>query len=228
MQDQPVHPLQRCQARGTSVREHEQGVPFLFYNWNKYVHRNNPEDIISRDAYLKLDEEVQKQYKGIHNREIRTLFNIDQTTLPYVDKETYDAVLQKDGSAVERGYSETDERRLHIRFNDFLLKMRDNLVPVRSDGSGMPHYETDRDAVYMPRQRNFEHYNDYVQEALRQIVSATGHQQRLAREGMVMKNGMGPSEDALKQERLIVEVASGIKMLELGLPARLSDKSLDW
>mgnify|MGYP000681918091 CR=1 FL=1 len=215
-----------AKARGTSVREHEQGVPFLFYNWNKYVHRNNPEDIISRDAYLKLDEEVQKQYKGIHNREIRTLFNIDQTTLPYVDKEEYDMVLLKDGSAVERGYSEADERRLHIRFNDFLLKMRDNLVPVRSDGSGMPHYETDRDAVYMPRQRDFGHYNDYVQEALRQIVSATGHQQRLAREGMVMKNGVAPSEDATKQERLVVEVASAIKMMELGLPGKLSNESM--
>ena len=215
-----------AKARGTAVREHEQGVPFLFYNWNKYVHRNNPEDIISREAYLKLDEEVRKQYKGVHNREIRTLFNIDQTTFPYVDKEAYDSVLLKDGSAVERGYSEADERRLHGRFNGFLLKMRDNLVPVRSDGSGMPHYETDKDAVYMPRLRDFEHYNDYVQEALRQIVSATGHQQRLAREGMVMKNGMAPSEDALKQERLVVEVASGIKMLELGLPARLSDESL--
>ena len=215
-----------AKARGTAVREHEQGVPFLFYNWNKYVHRNNPEDIISREAYLKLDEEVRKQYKGVHNREIRTLFNIDQTTFPYVDKEAYDSVLLKDGSTVERGYSEADERRLHGRFNSFLLKMRDNLVPVRSDGCGMPHYETDKDAVYMPRQRDFEHYNDYVQEALRQIVSATGHQQRLAREGMVMKNGMAPSEDALKQERLVVEVASGIKMLELGLPARLSDESL--
>ena len=116
-----------AKIRGTSVQEHEQGVPFLFYNWNKYVHRNNPEDIISRDAYMKLDEEVQKQYKGVHNREIRTLFNIDQTTLPYVDKEAYDAVLLKDGNAVERGYSEADERRLHTRFNDFLLKMRDNL-----------------------------------------------------------------------------------------------------
>ena len=79
----------------------------------------------------------------------------------------------------------------------------------------------------MPRQREFEHYHDYVQEALRQIVSATGHQQRLAREGMVMKNGMAPSEDAVKQERLVVELASGIKMLELGLPARLSDTSLE-
>ena len=104
--------------------------------------------------------------------------------------------------------------------------MRDNLVPVRSDGSGVPHYETDKDAVYMPRQREFGHYHDYIQEALRQIVSATGHQQRLAREGMVMKNGVAPSEDAVRQERLVVELASGIKMLELGLPARLSEESL--
>ena len=48
------------------------------------------------------------------------------------------------------------------------------------------------------------------------------HQQRLAREGMVMKNGVAPSEDAVKYERLVVELASGIKMLALGLPARLS------
>lgn len=215
-----------AKARGTSVREHEQGVPFLYYNWNKYVHRNNPEEFINRGTYLTLDDEQKKQYKGVHNREIRTLFNIDQTTFPHVDKEAYRAVLQQDGNAMERGYSEADTRRMHIRFNDFLLKMRDNLVPVRYDGSGMPHYETDKDAVYMPRQKNFDHYNDYVQETLRQIVSATGHQQRLAREGMVMKNGMPPSDDAVKQERLVVEIASGIKMLELGLPARLSDESL--
>ena len=219
-------PFSEVKAQGAAVCEHEQGVPFLFYNWNRYVHRNHPERIISRDDYMKLDEGEQKQYKGVHNREIRTLFNIDQTTLPYVDRERYEAALQRYGSAVERGYTETDDRRLHIRFNDFLLKMRDNLVPVRSDGSGVPHYETDKDAVYMPRQRDFEHYNDYVQEALRQIVSATGHQQRLAREGMVMKNGVAPSEDAVKQERLVVEIASGIKMLELGLPARLSGESL--
>ncbi|WP_347141717.1 zincin-like metallopeptidase domain-containing protein, partial [Phocaeicola dorei] len=215
-----------AKARGTSVREHEQGVPFLYYNWNKYVHRNNPEEFINRGTYLTLDDEQKKQYKGVHNREIRTLFNIDQTTFPHVDEEAYRAVLQQDGNAMERGYSEADTRRMHIRFNDFLLKMRDNLVPVRYDGSGMPHYETDKDAVYMPRQKNFDHYNDYVQETLRQIVSATGHQQRLAREGMVMKNGMPPSDDAVKQERLVVEIASGIKMLELGLPARLSDESL--
>lgn len=215
-----------AKAMGMSVREHERGVPFLFYNWNRYVNRNNPEEIISRTAYLGLDEQDRKHYKGVHKREVRTLFNIDQTTLQDVDRPSYEAALRQYGGVAERGYTEADNRKLHIRFNDFLLKMKDSLVPVRYDGSGMPHYETDKDAVYMPRQRNFEHYHDYIQETLRQIVSATGHQQRLAREGMVMKNGMAPSEDALKQERLIVEVASGIKMLELGLPARLSEESL--
>ena len=215
-----------AKAMGMSVREHERGVPFLFYNWNRYVNRNNPEEIISRTAYLGLDEQDRKHYKGVHNREVRTLFNIDQTTLQDVDRPSYEAALRQYGGVAERGYTEADNRKLHIRFNDFLLKMKDSLVPVRYDGSGMPHYETDKDAVYMPRQRNFEHYHDYIQETLRQIVSATGHQQRLAREGMVMKNGMAPSEDALKQERLIVEVASSIKMLELGLPARLSEENL--
>lgn len=215
-----------AKAMGMSVREHERGVPFLFYNWNRYVNRNNPEEIISRTAYLGLDEQDRKHYKGVHNREVRTLFNIDQTTLQDVDRPSYEAALRQYGGVAERGYTEADNRKLHIRFNDFLLKMKDSLVPVRYDGSGMPHYETDKDAVYMPRQRNFEHYHDYIQETLRQIVSATGHQQRLAREGMVMKNGVAPSEDATKQERLVVEVASAIKMMELGLPGKLSNESM--
>lgn len=105
--------------------------------------------------------------------------------------------------------------------------MKDNLVNVRQDGTGVAHYDTEKDVIYLPRQRDFEHYNDYVQEMMRQLVSATGHQQRLAREGMVMKNGKAPSEDAVKKERLITELASGVKMLELGLPARLSRDSLD-
>ena len=215
-----------AKARGAAVREHEQGVPFIFYNWNKYVNRNNPEDMISRAAYQALDAEQQKQYKGVHDREIRTLFNIDQTTMPYADKDAYGQTVREYGSAEERGYGEAEERKLRSRFNEFVKQMNDNLVKVRSDGSGVAHYETDKDAVYMPRQKEFEHYNDYVQEMLRQLVRATGHQQRLAREGMVMKNGTAPSEDALKHERLVVELASAVRMLELGLPARLAPESL--
>ena len=219
-------PFSEAKKQGMAVREHERGVPFLYYNWNKYVNRNNPNDVISRADYQVLDAEQQRQYKGVHNREIRVLFAVDQTTLPFADEKTYKKLLVNNGTATDRGVGEGDDRALHIRFNDFLLKMRDNLVPIRTDGSGVAHYDSEKDAVYVPRQKDFEHYNDYVQETLRQIVSATGHQQRLAREGMVMKNGIAPSEDAVRHERLVTELASGVKMLDLGLPARLSDDSL--
>ena len=215
-----------AKARGESVREHEKGVPFLFYNWNKYVNRNNPNDIISRNDYQQLPPEERNRYKGIHNREIRTLFTIDQTLLPLVDKNVYETLVQKHGNSVEQGFGEKELRELRPRFNVFVQAISKNMVPIRTDGSGVAHYDSQKDAVYIPRQKDFEHYTDYAQETLRQIIAATGHQQRLAREGMVMKNGVPPTEDAVKQEHLISEIASGIKMLEMGLPARLSDENI--
>ena len=215
-----------AKARGESVRELEKGVPFLFYNWNKYVNRNNPNDIISRNDYQQLPPEERNRYKGIHNREIRTLFTIDQTLLPLVDKNVYETLVQKHGNSVEQGFGEKELRELRPRFNAFVQAISKNMVPVRTDGSGVAHYDSQKDAVYIPRQKDFEHYTDYAQETLRQIIAATGHQQRLAREGMVMKNGVPPTEDAVKQEHLISEIASGIKMLEMGLPARLSDENI--
>ena len=83
-----------AKKRDESVMAHERGVPFNWYAWNKYVNRHNPEDIISRKDYQELSATDQTQYKGIHNREIRVLFNIDQTMLPLKDKEKYEEVVK--------------------------------------------------------------------------------------------------------------------------------------
>lgn len=208
-----------AKKRDEAVMAHERGVPFNWYSWNKYVNRHNPEDIIDRKDYQELSATDQTQYKGIHNREIRVLFNIDQTMLPLKDKEKYEEVVKANVSANE-------EKALRSQVKDFIQKMKDNLMAVRKDGSGVAHYDTEKDTVYMPKQENFEQYSDYVQEMLRQVVTATGHQQRLAREGMVMKNGIAPSEDAVKQEKLVVELASGIKMMEMGMTAKISKENM--
>ena len=213
----------QAKSLGASVRENQKGVPFIFYQWNQYVHKNNPTDKISREHYLTLSAEEKDLYKGIHNKEIRTLFNIDQTLLPQINKSAYEKSIQRYGSSIVNGYTESDDIGLRREFNQFLSLMKENLVPIKCDGTGIAHYESDKDVVYIPRQKEFEHYNDYVQETLRKIITATGHQQRLAREGMVMKNGQAPSEDAVKREALVAELASGVKMLEFGLPARLSE-----
>ena len=214
-----------AKKRGESVQTKEKGVPFLWYNWSEYVNRHNPEDIISRNDYLKLPKETQNLYKGIRSREIRTLFNIQQTTLPLVDKDSYEKEVKMHGGTVDRGEPGKQQRSLQIAVNQFLLNMRDNLVAVRKDASGVAHYDTEKDVVFMPVQKNYEHYEDYVRDMVKQIVSATGHQQRLAREGMTM-NGRQPSEDAKKQEQLVVELTAGAKLQELGIPAKLSQDSL--
>ena len=208
-----------AKKRDEAVMAHERGVPFNWYAWNKYVNRHNPEDIIERKDYQELSATDQTQYKGIHNREIRVLFNIDQTMLPLKDKEKYEEV-------VKANVGTNEDKALRSQVKDFIQKMKDNLMAVRKDGSGVAHYDTKKDAVYMPKQENFEQYSDYVQEMLRQVVTATGHQQRLAREGMVMKNGIAPSEDAVKQEKLVVELASGIKMMEMGMTAKISKENI--
>ena len=218
--------FREAKNQGASVLAKQKGVPFIWYNWKDYVNRNNPDEKITRAEYLKLPQEEKKQFKGIHNREIFTLFNLDQTTLPLVDKDRYQKMLELSGSSIERLHTKNEETKLRMSVNDFILKMRDNLVPVRRDTSGVATYDSTKDVVYMPDQKHFAHYHDYVQEMLRQVVTATGHQQRLAREGMVMNGAKSPSDDAEKFERLIAELSSGIKMQEMGLPAKISPDNI--
>ena len=117
-----------AKARGESVREHEKGVPFLYYNWNKYVNRNNPDDVITKEAYAELSEQDKQQYKGVKNREIRVLFNIDQTLLPMANETAYTTALKKDGTVEDRGYGDKEDKQLHGCVNGFLQKMKDTTM----------------------------------------------------------------------------------------------------
>lgn len=215
-----------AKKHGEAVLQGEKGVPFHWYKWEKYVNRNDPGDTMSREDYLQLDKEERKQYKGVRNREIRILFNVDQTTLPDSIPETYRALLENHGGINDRGNLKAEERQLRSAVNHFVAQIKENLVPIRKDGTGTPRYGTAKDAVYMPDQKHFSSYPDYVQELVRQVASATGHRQRLAREGMVMLGGKAPSEDAVKYERLVAELAAGVKMMDFGLPAKMSAENL--
>lgn len=215
-----------AKKHGEAVLQGEKGVPFHWYKWEKYVNRNDPSDTMSREDYLQLDKEERKQYKGVRNREIRILFNVDQTTLPDSIPETYRALFENHGGINDRGNLKAEERQLRNAVNHFVAQIKENLVPIRKDGTGTPRYDTAKDAVYMPDQKHFSSYPDYVQELVRQVASATGHRQRLAREGMVMQGGKAPSEDAVKYERLVAELAAGVKMMDFGLPAKMSAENL--
>lgn len=212
-----------AKKRGESVQSGQKGVPFNWYNWNEYQNKNNPEDKISREQYKALTPEQQSDYKGIRSREIRVLFNIEQTTLPIVNKEDFDKEVKANGRLADREEIKSNNQ---MAVNELILKTRDNLVDIRLDTTGVARYDRKEDAIYMPKRENYEHYNDYVHALVSQIVAATGHMQRLNREGMNNRGGKAPSEDAQKQELLVREIATAAKMQEMGLPAKLSEEGM--
>ena len=213
-----------AKKRGESVQSGQKGVPFNWYNWNEYQSKKDPEVKISRDEYKALSPEQQADYKGIRSREVRILFNIEQTTLPMVNKEAFENEVKVNGRLADREDIKPSMALMPI--NDFILRSRDNLVDIRLDTTGVARYDHKQDAVFMPKRENYEHYNDYAQALVSQIVAATGHMQRLNREGMNNRGGKAPSEDAQKQELLVREIATAAKIQEMGLPAKLSEEGM--
>ena len=215
-----------AKKRGESVQTKEKGVPFLWYNWNEYVSKSNPDDRISRADYQALSTEQQSDYKGIRTREVRALFNIEQTTLPMVDKTSYEKVVQDFGRLEDRIDVAAASEEIRQGVEKLLASAGQNMVEIRPDSSGVAHYDSTKDVVFLPDVTSYENYEDYARDAVSLLVSATGHQQRLAREGMTISNGKTSLEDAEKQERLIVEVATAVKLQELGIAAKLSPESM--
>ena len=212
-----------AKKRNEAVQTGEKGVPFIWYNWNEYQSKSDKDRKISRDEYNKLSEEDKKGYSPVRSREIRMLFNIEQTTMPLSDKEAFSKVVKEHGSSESRGMKGDDDKRTRIDVNSFLQKMAESLVPVRRDGIGIAHYDATRDIVHLPSQKHYADYPEYVQEALRQLITATGHPQRLGRPGVQIEGGRQPSESQSDRERLVVELASAVKMNQLGLPARIAE-----
>ena len=216
-----------AKKRGESVQTKEKGVPFFWYNWSEYQNKHNPEDKISRNDYQSLPADKQGDYKGIRTREVRFLFNIEQTTLPMVDKASYENAVHEYGGLSNRNVDESD-KNLRTSVDELINKVSENMVEIRKDDSfGMAFYDSRNDIVRLPGIGDYSDYSDYVRDAVANIVEATGHPQRLARDGMLMEKARKPSEDAQKQNRLVVEIASAIKAQELGIPAKLSSSSME-
>ena len=209
-----------------SIKQKQHGVPVMFTKWDSYANVKNPEVKISKDEYKALSESDKALYRPKPTRELRVLFNIDQTTMSSVKKEDYESLVKGNGSLESRGAKPVDDNTNRIKVNDFLLKMKDNLVALQRGNTNDAHYDPVKDKVFIPEQKHFDHYEDYVQESIRQVVTATGHQQRLARQGVEVPNGKTPEQDISNRERLVVELASAIKMQEMGMTAKLSPESV--
>lgn len=208
--------------RSEAVKKGQKGVPFVWQNLNQYVNKDNAEDKISRAEYNSLADAEKAKYKVNPREDVYTVFNIDQTTMSHVHKEEYAKQVEQFGSN-----RPTDEKLLRMDVNKFIQSMKDNLVPIRKDATGIAHYDSKKDTLHIPAQKDFPSYADYVQEVTRQIVHATGVPQRLGREGLSVDGVKTPSEVQQHMEMLVEELASAHRMLELGMTAKTRPQTVE-
>lgn len=208
--------------RSEAVKKGQKGVPFVWQNLNQYVNKDNAEDKISRAEYNSLADAEKAKYKVNPREDVYTVFNIDQTTMSHVHKEEYAKQVEQFGAN-----RPTDEKLLRMDVNKFIHSMKDNLVPIRKDATGIAHYDSKKDTLHIPAQKDFPSYADYVQEVTRQIVHATGVPQRLGREGLSVDGVKTPSEVQQHMEMLVEELASAHRMLELGMTAKMRPQTVE-
>lgn len=208
--------------RSEAVKKGQKGVPFVWQNLNQYVNKDNAEDKISRAEYNSLADAEKAKYKVNPREDVYTVFNIDQTTMSHVHKEEYAKQVEQFGPN-----RPTDEKLLRMDVNKFIQSMKDNLVPIRKDATGIAHYDSKKDTLHIPAQKDFPSYADYVQEVTRQIVHATGVPQRLGREGLSVDGVNTPSEVQQHMEMLVEELASAHRMLELGMTAKMRPQTVE-
>lgn len=208
--------------RSEAVKKGQKGVPFVWQNLNQYVNKDNAEDKISRVEYNSLADAEKAKYKVNPREDVYTVFNIDQTTMSHVHKEEYAKQMEQFGAN-----RPTDEKLLRMDVNKFIQSMKDNLVPIRKDATGIAHYDSKKDTLHIPAQKDFPSYADYVQEVTRQIVHATGVPQRLGREGLSVDGVKTPSEVQQHMEMLVEELASAHRMLELGMTAKMRPQTVE-
>lgn len=208
--------------RNEAVKKGQKGVPFVWQNLNQYVNKDNTEDKISRTEYNSLADAEKAKYKVNPREDVYTVFNIDQTTMSHVHKDEYAKQVEQFGAN-----RPTDEKLLRMDVNKFIQSMKDNLVPIRKDATGIAHYDSKKDTLHIPAQKDCPSYADYVQEVTRQIVHATGVPQRLGREGLSVDGVKAPSEVQQHMEMLVEELASAHRMLELGMTAKMRPQTVE-
>ena len=142
-------------AREEAVQKGQKGVPYVWTNNNQYVNNDNPKDVISKAQFKELPDADKAQYKPNPREDVYTVFNIDQTTMSSAHQEDYTQHVATYGDATARSVDKNDDMAMRIKFNDFLLNVKENLVPLIKDASGVAYFDSGKDMLHIPAQKNF-------------------------------------------------------------------------
>ena len=208
------------------IKKGEHSIPVLYWSFSikdKDGHK------ISMEEYDLLTKEEQDKYTVMPIPRTYSVFNIDQTNLAEVDKERYQAIVDK-----VKGTSLTDTAGMYANAAlDRMFAKQEWVCPIHVDEAQSDcFYRTSEDAIYGPMKGQFKIHNEKEPEELykdgmefyssivHEMAHSTGTAERLNRQ-----KGGRFGDPKYGKEELVAELTAALVGSTLGFDKRIRDNN---
>lgn len=220
--------IKQIRDAGGMIKKGEHSIPI--FKWDLRI-KDKDGKKLSESDYRNMTKEEQAECTVRPYLKVYNEWNIDQTNLEEVNKEKYDAILN-------RFKSEPIKDEVGMYKNeafDNLLKEQSWVCPIEyKKFNESAFYSPKRDQIVVPSKKQFNISNtpedvfkdgmEFYGTTIHEMAHSTGHESRLGRDGIVKIDQFG--SDQYAKEELVAELTSALIGNAMGFDSRIRENNI--
>lgn len=220
--------IKQIRDAGGMIKKGEHSIPI--FKWDLRI-KDKDGKKLSESDYRNMTKEEQAECTVRPYLKVYNEWNIDQTNLEEVNKEKYDAILN-------RFKSEPIKDEVGMYKNeafDNLLKEQSWVCPIEYEKfNESAFYSPKRDLIVVPSKKQFNISNtpedvfkdgmEFYGTTIHEMAHSTGHESRLGRDGIVKIDQFG--SDQYAKEELVAELTSALIGNAMGFDSRIRENNI--
>lgn len=220
--------IKQIRDAGGMIKKGEHSIPI--FKWDLRI-KDKDGKKLSESDYRNMPKEEQAECTVRPYLKVYNEWNIDQTNLEEVNKEKYDAILN-------RFKSEPIKDEVGMYKNeafDNLLKEQSWVCPIEYEKfNESAFYSPKRDQIVVPSKKQFNISNtpedvfkdgmEFYGTTIHEMAHSTGHESRLGRDGIVKIDQFG--SDQYAKEELVAELTSALIGNAMGFDSRIRENNI--
>lgn len=220
--------IKQIRDAGGMIKKGEHSIPI--FKWDLRI-KDKDGKKLSESDYRNMTKEEQAECTVRPYLKVYNEWNIDQTNLEEVNKEKYDAILN-------RFKSEPIKDEVGMYKNeafDNLLKEQSWVCPIEYEKfNESAFYSPQRDQIVVPSKKQFNISNtpedvfkdgmEFYGTTIHEMAHSTGHESRLGRDGIVKIDQFG--SDQYAKEELVAELTSALIGNAMGFDSRIRENNI--
>lgn len=220
--------IKQIRDAGGMIKKGEHSIPI--FKWDLRI-KDKDGKKLSESDYRNMTKEEQAECTVRPYLKVYNEWNIDQTNLEEVNKEKYEAILN-------RFKSEPIKDEVGMYKNeafDNLLKEQSWVCPIEYEKfNESAFYSPKRDQIVVPSKKQFNISNtpedvfkdgmEFYGTTIHEMAHSTGHESRLGRDGIVKIDQFG--SDQYAKEELVAELTSALIGNAMGFDSRIRENNI--